>query len=280
MQINQYNDLELYNQCKNLGKEIFKFRNLFILLIPEVYKRKLYKKYHFPSIHHFAAKLGGLSSNHVNKIINLDRKLQNKPHLKKLLYSGTVGWTKIYTIANIATPETDKFWCSKIITMNKSTLETLRKDLKQEKSIYTTPEFKKVHFSISQKNLKKLNSLKAKHKANTWNELFEIILNSQDNQPQKISTKKVSKNTSSRYIPKHLRKNTAEKTDHLCSHPNCNKPISEFHHTTPFSLEKSHKSIIGVCKEHHQIIHHSEINPVNKQFLKHKKAALNLVQDG
>lgn len=286
MDIPQYSDIDLYHKCKKLGLEIFKHRNLFILLIPEVYKRKLYKKYRFASIHQFAAKLGGLSHSHVNKIINLDRRLNDKPKLKSLLYSGTVGWSKIYTIANIATPDTDEYWSKQIITLNKSALETLRKDLKAEKSIYKGPSFENLNIKLSKENLRKLHSLKAKHKANTWNELFEILLNSDNKLPDKKTTKRAKRTSkTTRYIPLETKKIILESTNYLCSDPECLKPIQELHHQIPYSISQNHDSLTGLCKDHHNLMHHKEdtdfqINFINSKFKEYKKSALNLVQDG
>jgi hypothetical protein len=58
-------DEKLYALCKKYGENALYYRRKFIGLLPEVYKRKLYEKKKCGSIFEFAAKLCGVSEEHV-----------------------------------------------------------------------------------------------------------------------------------------------------------------------------------------------------------------------
>jgi len=108
------------------------WRRKFESLLPEVEKRKLYKKHKFYSIYEFSAKLCGLTQNTVNEVLRVHQKLKDKPHLLKQLKEQ--GWAKTRVVATLATPETDKMWAEKIKTLPKSSLETHVQDWKKQKA--------------------------------------------------------------------------------------------------------------------------------------------------
>ena len=107
-------------------------------LLPEVKKRRLHKQRGCASIHHFAAKLAGMSERTVDKILSIAEKLEDKPHLKKLLINGEVGWSKLQVVAHIATTDTDSQWAEKVKKMPYAALEAFvqehRKNLQTKKS--------------------------------------------------------------------------------------------------------------------------------------------------
>ncbi len=54
-------DEKLYELCKMYGARALEWRRKFIGLLPEVERRKLYRKKGFASVFEFAAKLAGVS---------------------------------------------------------------------------------------------------------------------------------------------------------------------------------------------------------------------------
>lgn len=105
-------DSQLYSLSKEYGKSARKLMREFGFLLPEVYKRMLYRKYRCSSIHMFAAKLAGMNCDITNRILNLSEKLRDMPLLWQEFRK--FGWTKLAVIANVATVETEKFWLDKL----------------------------------------------------------------------------------------------------------------------------------------------------------------------
>lgn len=62
-----------------------------------------------------------------------------------------------------------------------------------------------------------------------------------------------------RYIPIKQKKMALQKTTDHCGYPGCAKPVELFHHRERFSENKSHNSIIPLCKEHHEFMHNGLI---------------------
>jgi len=112
---------QLINLCKLYGSNARLWLRKFANLLPEVYRRGLYKKANCRSIHEFAAKYSGMNRDTADQILLLDRNLEDKPILRSLLEEH--GWSKLRVVANIATKETDKVWAEKVKKLTKGTLE-------------------------------------------------------------------------------------------------------------------------------------------------------------
>ncbi len=123
-------DKELYKLCRECGANIRTFNKEFAGYLPEVEKRKLYKKYRCHTLYEFAAKHAGMSGDTVDDIMNVHKKLEDKPILQRLI--GKQGWSKVKVVATIARPETEKFWAEKVQAMAKGTLKTFVKELRKE----------------------------------------------------------------------------------------------------------------------------------------------------
>jgi len=119
--IEQFSDKELYDYCKKVGYNARIWYRRFIATLPEVEKRRLYKKYGYCSIHEFAAKLAGVSHDNVDEVLRVDGKLKDMPKIKSLI--AEKGLNKVRLVANIAKPETEEFWAKKIQNMTKSSLQ-------------------------------------------------------------------------------------------------------------------------------------------------------------
>jgi len=124
------NDKELYELCQQYGRETRKWKNKFVALLPEVYKRRLYKKYGYCSIREFGAKIGGVSYNVIDEALRLAEKFKEMPELLELM--SEVGLSKLRIVAGIATIETSKMWAKRVRTMTRAALETLIRDLKKQ----------------------------------------------------------------------------------------------------------------------------------------------------
>ena len=122
-------DKELFELCRQYGREARKWKNKFVALLPEVYKRRLYRKKGYGSIFEFAAKLGGVSRNVVEDVIRIDDRLKDNPCLKSKI--SEVGLSKVKAVAYIVTPKTDRLWADNVSKMTRAALETHMKDIKK-----------------------------------------------------------------------------------------------------------------------------------------------------
>jgi len=123
-------DWELFKLCQQCGSNIRRFQKEFAAYLPEVEKRRLYKHYGCHTLYEFAAKLAGMTKDTVDDIMNVNKKLEDKPELQSLI--SKQGWSKVKVVATIATPETEKFWVEKVEIMSKDTLKAFVKELRKE----------------------------------------------------------------------------------------------------------------------------------------------------
>jgi len=128
-----FSDKDLYAYCKKVGFNARIWSRKFMATIPEVAKRKLYKKYGYCSIHEFASKMAGMSHENVDGVLRVDEKFKEMPKMKALI--GEVGLSKLKVVACIATKETDGFWAEKVTNMTKSSLEIYVKEIKRKEGI-------------------------------------------------------------------------------------------------------------------------------------------------
>ena len=136
-------DSQLYQKCREYGLNSKKWLRKFAGLLPEVKKRRLYKRRSCASIYQFAAKLAGMSERKVDKILNIYKKIEDKPHLKKLLISGQVGWSKLELVAFIANSKTESKWAKKVTEMPTQALQVfVQEHRKREDPQAKLTEFK------------------------------------------------------------------------------------------------------------------------------------------
>lgn len=249
-------DKQLYQLCKEYGLEARKWKNRFIALLPEVYKRRVYKQKGFGSIFEFAAKLGGVSRNVVEDALNLDVKLQDKPKLKALIPQ--IGINKVRVVANISTKENESEWAIKAQNMTKAALETHVREVRNSdpgigkptaphKKLYSN-EYKDFTAKLDPKIIQKLKVLKANMVEGTcWNDVFAQLLESKKG-------KKLKKSRA---------RNLITKAKNICEVPGCNKPTKVIHHPDRWSLTKNHNRLVSVCKTHHELAHRGYLDEKN-----------------
>jgi len=124
-------DKELYAYCKKVGFNARVWTRKFIAALPEVAKRRLYKKYGYCSIHEFAAKMAGVSYKNTDEVLRIDEKFKEMPKMKGLI--GEIGLSKLKVVACIATKDMDGFWAEKVKKMTKQVLEIYVREVKTKK---------------------------------------------------------------------------------------------------------------------------------------------------
>jgi hypothetical protein len=285
----QQSQNDLHKQFVYLGRERNKITYKLLALLPEINRLEIYKKYGCATIIEYAGRFAGLSKSVVLKTLNLHENLKDKPCLKKAIE--TEGVHKVALIAKIATPVTDKAFADKVKNMSTSAIQTLSRELRQEavidKNVFAerlNQERKccaaSIKMTIELDDEMQLLFLKLKKvigKDLNNKETLKIMLkmltkqqnsNSVQNfcaenrvEPKAATTNDHTKKPKSfsRYIPAQIKQQILQKTNNKCSYPNCNKPVDVFHHTNRFSDLKSHESIIGFCKVHHEFAHNGII---------------------
>ena len=101
------NDKELLEKAIYFGKNALHWRQLFIGLLPEINKRKLYELKGCSSILEFAAKFGGVSKEQLKLTIKLEERFTEMPRLHEALVTGGVSINKLARVVSIATKENE-----------------------------------------------------------------------------------------------------------------------------------------------------------------------------
>ena len=259
-------DEKLYELCKRFGASALLWRQKFIGLLPEVNRRRLYEKKGFSSIFEFAFKLCGLSAEQVRLTLNLEKRFEDKPVLKKMLEDGEASINKLARVVSIATPENEEELAEKIKVLPTRALETFVRDEKylQNPNGSQKPLFgnKSLHvqtlnFEISDDVKEELNKLSSK-----GIDVNKLLRNMLKRRKEKIAEtkEKISENikpTSSYYISVKIRKILKEEHGKKCSIATCSKPATTIHHTQRFRLSQTHdpRFLAPLCAEHHAIAH-------------------------
>ena len=277
-------DEKLYELCKMYGARALEWRRKFIGLLPEVERRKLYEKKGFVSVFEFAAKMAGVSREQVQRVLQLDRKFDDKPILKDALINGEISANKLAKIAAIATVENQDILLNQSKILNCRALETLARDVRNEHEsggrmrresgnqnglFETKIEDESVHVNTLAKveNLAKLNLsdevveklLELKDRGLDLNELILEFLEKREKEIEgkKLEIAREMEGAVSRHIPTKVKKVIRDEYGTKCALTNCKKSAEALHHTARFCLTKEHNPyfMAPLCREHHEIAH-------------------------
>lgn len=101
-----------------------------VLLLPEIDRRKIWRKKRFGSIYEYAAKIAGMSREKVNESLRIFAKVEDKPALMRVIEEK--GISAVRPVATIVTSETSEFWADKSKNMSVNELETYVRDFKRQ----------------------------------------------------------------------------------------------------------------------------------------------------
>lgn len=258
------NDKELYKLCQEYGAKARMWKNKFIALLPEVAKRKLYKKKGFESIYEFAAKVGGVGRKTVEAVFQVQKYIEDKPALKAVLPK--VGINKIRTIASLATRENQNELADKVIKMSKPALELYAREQRAPK-IKTPPGRKMKILSFHVDEAVELELRKLKNEGETFNDVMKKLLALVPK--EKVVKPRKTKKSKSRPVPAQKRREVLAETNGKCSVSECNKPAKEVHHLKPWAIFKKHEELEPLCKVHHELRHQGE-KKIDEKFRMYK----------
>jgi hypothetical protein len=273
--IEQVPDAVLLTFCRQYGRDAILLHRKFIGLLPEVNRRRLYEKKGFSSIYHFAAVLGGVSREQVNRVINMEETLKDKPICKALLVEGKVSINK-FSRAPIITKENDAEVAKSLQVLSQKTLEIMRKDERacaraqaekeQAKLFEPTASVPGHKFALSEELLKKLDELHAQGKDISKVILEALELRTKDIQERKQEAASRLPEESGRYITKEIRDLQDEEYGNKCAYTGCTRPAEQIHHQVRFGLQSLNNPLymVPLCAEHHKIAHAIDLIVVKK----------------
>ncbi|MFA5948237.1 MAG: hypothetical protein WC806_04695 [Candidatus Gracilibacteria bacterium] len=119
----------LHLEFVRLGGMRHKLKNKMLMILPEIYKSGIYKKY-AGSIVEYAGKFGDIAKTTVIKRLRLEKNLEGKPCLNAMIEK--VGVHKVAMVAKLATSETDKAFAEKVLNMSKEAVQSLSKELREK----------------------------------------------------------------------------------------------------------------------------------------------------
>lgn len=125
-------DADLLKRCQQLGSISVKSRRMFIGLLPLIARRNIYDVKKFSSIFHFALIVGGVSYEVVSEVLRLDTQLIDLPHLRRALYRGEIGWSKIRAVLSLVTSGNEETWLELLKNLSKPALEVYVHDYRQQ----------------------------------------------------------------------------------------------------------------------------------------------------
>lgn len=296
---------EFYVMCVHTGRTAKTAVREFLALLPEAEDRQVYLEHGMNSIFGFAAKLGGVSREQVQRVLQLKDKFKPTPQLMTALVSGQIPVAKLARIASVATPDNQDFWLNQAQLLSNRALETLVRDSK------STPTANSVHVHTSNPNKTEKISLppsgtqeipqsdelqlsseikerllSLQNKGLDLNQLLGELLDQREEQikqeKQEIARELSEKNqiiptsnkqgvdtgsSKSRYIPKKIRSIVKMEHGEKCAHSNCTNKSVNIHHTQRFAMSAGHNPLYlaPLCKQHHEIAHTIDVRVAEKR---------------
>jgi len=122
------NPQQLHAEFVRLAGAKRNLENRLVQMLPEIYASGIWKKY-AKDIEEYAGRFGGIGGSTVRKRLNLEKYVEDKPHLKAAI--AKVGVHKVALLATIATSENEEALADKVLNMSKSAVGILSKELRQ-----------------------------------------------------------------------------------------------------------------------------------------------------
>lgn len=120
----------LHIKFVELGKSRNRLTRELLLLLPEIYKSGIYRKY-CATIVEYAGRFGGLSKGVVLKRLRLEKRLEDRPMLKEAILSE--GIHKVALLAGVVTKENEKFLVKKLKGMSKPAVAQMAKEIREKR---------------------------------------------------------------------------------------------------------------------------------------------------
>ncbi|MDP4008052.1 MAG: HNH endonuclease signature motif containing protein [Candidatus Peregrinibacteria bacterium] len=121
----------LHKKFISLGNQRNKITHELILLIPEIYKKEIYKSYGCANIYEYAARFGGgLSAGVVDKVIKVERKLSEVSCQNLFETVREQGVHKVAMVAFMATKENEKELIKMVENLPKAAVQEYSREMR------------------------------------------------------------------------------------------------------------------------------------------------------
>ncbi len=296
---NNLNSMNLHKEFVRLGRERNRITYKLLALLPEIDRQRVWAEHGYGSVFEYAAKIAGLSSGVVRKALRLDKKLENKPHLQKVVESQ--GINKVAIVAGLATEDNEKDLAEKVENMSKGALQEYSKqkrghsvvswqiELDEEMMFMFLKLKKKFGKNLSNKDclrkileflqgengqlqLKKSSSNKNRASGDTSGSL-------QKNCAGKSGFEMLRESCAGKthIVSRAIKKSEKAKLSERCSHPGCHRPAEVIHHPERFANNPNHNNLKPLCRIHHEFAHNGISEPmvyVDYLYRKYREEAL------
>ncbi|MDP4008563.1 MAG: HNH endonuclease signature motif containing protein [Candidatus Peregrinibacteria bacterium] len=122
---------ELHKKFISLGNQRNKITHELILLIPEIYKKEIYKSYGCANIYEYAARFGGgLSAGVVDKVIKVEKKLSEVSCQNLFETVREQGVHKVAMVACFATKENEKELIKVVENLPKAAVQEYSREMR------------------------------------------------------------------------------------------------------------------------------------------------------
>lgn len=272
-------DRDLHGLAVKYGGNAKQWLRQFGALLPEIFKRGIYKKHGCSSIHYYAKIFSGMNEATVDKILQLRRRLEGRPALLDLFESGKHGWAKIEKVAGIATPKNEFMLAEKVDELPTKSLVAFVKGLNANMRDISESEglssicqvrqdlflFSNKVFRIGKGTERKLKILKQRlekeqKQALSWNKVFALWLDKTEVKTVirvcPICAQQKGIESKNRTIPEDVQRLVRARSGGICE-ANCNEPACIFHHKKRWALKSDHdpRHIAHLCLAHHDLVH-------------------------
>ncbi len=259
----------LHKQFQEYGASAQKWLRKCVLLLPEIERKKVWKKKGFSCIYEYASKLAGMSQNQVDEALWVLRKVDEMPALKRVIESK--GLNSVRPVMSFVNPENESFWAEKAEKMSHHSLRAYVKEFRtckvrdvpnsepvnlQNQKIFDTDgtsEGKSGKVTIVMQLDKEVAEELKKY--DDLNQLMKELLALKKAKLE--SQKPAIKQDASRHIPNPIQKFISERSQGKCEYPLCHKPSEIMHHADRFAIYHIHDPdrIFDLCKSHENLCH-------------------------
>lgn len=280
----QLNDKELHQKFCSYGTSAKEWMHKCELLLPEIDRRKIWKKRGYGSMYEYAAALAGMSRYRVEQALRAAGKASRFPELRPIIEAR--GTSAVRPVLGVISLESAAFWAGKAETMSVRALEAYVRATKEqglivggeavvsvlenatpEKTFQNEAEKRHVPFSEAENfscsdgeivmKLPKeiIVRLKKLRGQGEWMDLMHALLKSHEKEI--VRDKPVAVVATSRHIPAEIEKYVLRRSGGTCEFPWCMRPHDILHHTQRFYLEAVHDPdrIVALCTAHERVVH-------------------------
>lgn len=276
------NDKELYKKCVIYGRQILKARRKFMGLLPEVFRRRLYRKKGFGSVQEFAAKLAGISHEQVGRVLRLEQRFADLPVLRSALVEGRISVNKLIRIAPIVTSENERVLLERAEILSSRALEVFVRETKgvgrnglgeareghetvhvhgigsegRATGLQLQEDVEKELLAMQEKGID-VNEMLRRFLVDRRAEIERVKVEIGERLRLESEDRAVIGVPGKRYVPVEVRRVVEAEYGTMCAREGCGREAEILHHEKGFAEDGCHDPhfIKPLCRVHHELAH-------------------------